>query len=126
MATHFLYILEYYLSNCVVDTLNGPPTNIDANAISSTEVRLTWDPPALADRSGEDITSYIIRITDTSTGTFELQTVTAHLNQEQSYDVIISMLETFTTYSFTIRGVNTIGEGPESNGISATTFATCT
>ena len=35
------------------------------------------------------------------------------------------MLETFTTYSFTIRGVDAIGEGPESNGISATTFAAC-
>ena len=109
--------MQYYIDN----SLNGPPTNIIANAISTTEIRLTWDPPALADRGDEDIIQYIIRITDRSTGNSEMQTITAHSNQEQSYDVTISSLEIFNTYDFTIRGVDTVGDGPESNIVSATT-----
>ena len=107
---------------CIVNSLVGPPTNINANAISSTEIRLTWNPPALAERGDEDIIQYIIRITDRSTGNSEMQTITAHSNQEQSYDVTISSLEIFNTYDFTIRGVNTVGNGPISNTVSATTL----
>ena len=102
--------------------LDGSPTNVNANAISSTEIRLTWDPPALADRGDEDIIQYIIRITDRSTGNSDEQTIAADSDQEQSYDVTISSLEIFNTYDFTIRGVNTDGDGPESNTVSATTL----
>ena len=79
----------------------------------------------MADRGDEDIIQYIIRITDRSTGNSELQTITAQSDQEQTYDVTISSLEILNTYDFTIRGVDTVGDGPESITVSETTLEAC-
>ena len=92
---------------------SGPPTNVQGIAISSTSIRLTWEPPRPEDQNGV-IQAYEITITEVQTGRIMYF-------QEGGMDflLIVNSLHPYYTYQCSI-SAETIGSGPAAN-VSITT-----
>ena len=92
---------------------SGTPTNVRVVAVSSTSIRLTWDPPQPEDQNGV-IQAYNIIIT-------ELVTERMMYFREGGMDslLIVNFLHPYYTYQCSI-SAETIGPGPAAN-ISVTT-----
>ena len=92
---------------------SGPPTNVQVFAISSTTIRLTWDPPQPEDQNGI-IQAYNITITEVVTGRMMYF-------REGGMDSLLTVnsLHPYYTYQCSISAA-TIGSGPAAN-ISVTT-----
>lgn len=93
----------------------GAPQNFTAIGISSTSVRLQWDPPATKHRNGEIVLYEILfhqRINpadDSPTNTTDTM-------------LIVDGLEPSTDYIFQIRAYTSKGPGPWSNQLPYRTF----
>ncbi|KAI6661081.1 hypothetical protein LOD99_13803 [Oopsacas minuta] len=106
------------VSNEVSATTNetepsGAPTNFRAELISTSSIRLLWD-PVETDLANGEIISYTICygvVTDTCT----------ELNVTGAMELTFNDLEPGTTYYFTIRASTAIGVGPSTPAINATT-----
>ena len=82
---------------------SSAPVRLQGTAVSSTIIRLKWEPPALADQNGV-IRSYLINISVIENGVyFQLTSQTNAQN--------ISGLHPYYTYTLTVAAV-TIGPGP--------------
>ena len=92
---------------------SGTPTNVQGVAISSTSIRLTWEPPQPGDQNGV-LQAYNITITEVVTGRIMSF-------QEGGMDSILTVntLHPYYTYQCSI-SAETIGPGPAAN-ISVTT-----
>ena len=92
---------------------SGTPTNVQGVAISSTSIRLTWEPPQPGDQNGV-IQAYNITITEVVTGRMMYF-------RESGIDsiLIVNFLHPYYTYQCSI-SAETIGPGPAVN-ISVTT-----
>ena len=93
---------------------SGTPTNVQVVAISSTSIRLTWEPPHPEDQNGV-IQSYNITITEVVTGR-------KMYFREGGMDslLIVNFLHPYYTSQCSI-SAQTIGHGPATN-ISVTTY----
>ena len=87
---------------------SGTPTNVQVFAISSTSIRLRWDPPQLEDQNGI-IQAYNITITEVVTGRMMYF-------REGGMDslLIVNFLHPYYTYQCNI-SAETIGPGPAAN-----------
>ena len=93
---------------------SGTPTNVQGVAISSTSIRLTWEPPEPGDRNGV-IQAYNITITEVLTGR------TMYFQEGgMDYILIVNSLHPYYTYQCGI-SAKTIGPGPAAD-ISVTTL----
>ena len=92
---------------------SGTPTNVQVFAISSTSIRLTWEPPRPEDQNGI-IRAYSITITEVVTGSMMYF-------REGGMDslLIVNFLHPYYTYQCSISTEN-IGPGPAAN-VSVTT-----
>ena len=82
-------------------TAPSAPRNLEAEA-GDTVVRITWDPPA--DDGGSDLTAYQMR--------GGLQTTWATIPATETGPANFSSLENGQEYTFEVRAVNEVGEGP--------------
>lgn len=105
-------ICHFIFSNLVP---GGPPQNFTAIGVSSTSVRLQWDPPARKHQNGNIILYEVMYhqrnhpARDWTTNTSEIST-------------LVDGLETMTDYIFQIRSYTSVGPGPWSNRLPFRTF----
>ena len=83
----------------------GTPTNVQVVAISSSSIRLTWEPPRQEDQNGI-IVAYNITITEAETGR-----VTYFRKEGTGSLLIVNFLHPFYTYQCSI-SAETVGPGP--------------
>ena len=97
---------------------SGPPQNVRALPLSSTSIRVMWNPPLLSQRNGI-ISHYTVRFTSQFHQPKSVNTT------DNNTTIVISDLAIFTTYWFTIKAWNVVGAGPESEAVDNTTFEDC-
>src|SRR2546425_680716 len=96
----------------------GPPTNLTARIISSSQINLSWNAPS--DNGGSVITGYKIERSTDGGATWGIivsnsgTTATTYSN---------TGLSPSTTYSYRISAINSVGTSSPSNTASATTSA---
>ena len=89
----------------------GAPQNITATALSSTEIRVDWEPVDAIDRNGI-ITHYEVRFNRT---TFTEILMTNTMNTKTNiFNLILTNLKAFVEYTVTVRAFTTAGVGPYS------------
>ena len=97
---------------------SGPPLNVKAITMSSTSILVKWTPPNELDQNGV-ITRYIVKYSSLG---HEASINTTDNNTQ----TLVTGLEKYTTYYFTVQAVNVIGVGPPSVGdANNTTFEDC-
>merc|ERR1719319_1336130 len=96
----------------------GAPREVAAEAVSPTEVRITWTPPE-ADQQNGDLLGYKIFYKSLTAGTDreEIEVVSA---SHTSHSLIF--LDMYTNYTISIIAFNPAGEGPESETVSVRTL----
>jgi len=94
----------------------GAPLNFTAIGVSSTSVRLQWDPPARQHRNGE-IVLYELLYHDRRDPAEDWPTNTTDTS------IVIDGLQPTTNYIFQIRAYTGKGPGPWSNQLPFQTFA---
>lgn len=96
----------------------GAPHNLEAKAISPTEVRLSWLPPS-ADQQNGDLLGYKIfyRPKGAPDSAEEIEVVSA---THQSHSLIF--LDMYTNYTINILPFNPAGEGPRSESVHVRTL----
>ena len=94
----------------------GAPLNFTAIGVSSTSVRLQWDPPARQHRNGE-IVLYELLYHDRRDPADDWPTNTTDTS------IVIDGLQPTTNYIFQIRAYTGKGPGPWSNQLPFQTFA---
>ena len=101
----YVHMLIFYT---VFAVPSGTPTNVRVAAISSTSIRLTWEPPQPEDQNGV-IQAYNITITEVLTGRMMYF-------REGGMDstLIVNFLHPYYTYQCSI-SAETIGSGPAEN-----------
>ena len=102
--------LHYYFYPPAVPS--GSPTNFSVAILSSTSVRLSWQPPQAEERNGI-IRQYIIRVEPSTGEAYSITTAT-----DSSF--VVSSLRPFTSYRFSVAAI-TIGEGPHTQQIQVQT-----
>jgi len=90
---------------------SGFPQNLQANAISPTEVVVMWDIPRPVDSNGVILTYTLLLF---SSGNV------SNITTSQKY-WNVSDLQPFSTYTFAIAASTSIGIGPFSTNVSITT-----
>ena len=84
---------------------SGTPTNVQAVAISSRSIRLTWEPPRPEDQNGI-IVAYNIAITEAETGR-----VWYFQKEGTKSLLVVNFLHPYYTYNCSI-SAETVGPGP--------------
>ena len=90
------------------------PINLGAMTISSSAVHLTWQPPISEQQNGI-IIRYIVNVTTLETG--EQSRLVSVLNQ-----LTVHSLHPHWTYIFTVSAETSVGVGPPSLAVTATTL----
>jgi len=93
------------ITSSITAVPTGTPTNVQVVAISSSSIRLTWEPPRPEDQNGI-IMAYNITITEAETGR-----VTYFRKEGTGSLLIVNFLHPFYTYQCSI-SAETIGPGP--------------
>ena len=83
---------------------SGTPTNVQGVAISSTSIRLTWEPPRPEDQNGV-IQGYNITIIEVVTGS------TMYFRNGMNFILTVNSLHPYYTYQCSV-SAETIGPGP--------------
>ena len=101
---YILCIYNYYDEyTCAVPT--GVPVNVDAVSVSSTSIRISWEPPPLDQQNGIIVT-YFISVTEIETG------VIHSFNTDVTDNLlIVNSLHPFYNYNCSVAAF-TIGLGP--------------
>ncbi len=82
------------------------PLNLTGEAVNSTTVLLSWQPPELEGRNGF-IVSYLVTLTERATGqVLQFFRVGTHI------DILITSLHPYYEYECTIAAATAIGNGP--------------
>ncbi|KAK4323993.1 hypothetical protein Pmani_005348 [Petrolisthes manimaculis] len=96
----------------------GNPQNIQAEALSSTEIKISWEPPEEQDKNGELLGYKIFyRSEEDPEGSEEIEVVGGSM---RSYELLY--LDMYTRYVITLLCFNPAGDGPKSHPILARTL----
>lgn len=100
----------------------GPPLNLSARPISSTELLVTWTPPLLELRHGE-IQGYNIgyRINNAGSSNYNYTSVMGD-GEDGSGEMLLSGLNKYTRYIIVAQAFNEVGSGPLSDTTTAQTM----
>ena len=98
----------------------GAPRHVKAEAVSPTEIRITWKPPQ-TDQINGDLLGYKIFYNPLPKSGENIQEMTEFaLASDVSYSIIF--LEMYTNYTIHILAFNPAGEGPRSEPASVRTL----
>ncbi|XP_074605506.1 cell adhesion molecule Dscam1-like isoform X2 [Brevipalpus obovatus] len=102
----------------------GPPLNLKGESMDSRSVKVTWNPPDRKLWNGILKGYYIGYRISGSDEQYLYKTLEIGDDQASKYEhqVILSSLKPFTSYDIIIQVYNSIGAGPRSDPISATTL----
>ena len=96
-----------------------PPSNVNATAISSTTIQVTWEHvPSIAENG--IITQYEIEFNQTTFNEVSMNNVTTV--DSSTFEVVLSGLEEYVNYSIRVRTYTSVGPGPYSDVIYETTL----
>ena len=113
-----LFAFYVFCFHCCCSTApSGPPDNITAIALSSSEIQITWDPPPQENRNGP-ILAYNFTALDSATGNVIISRVVV-----STYTLVL-YLRPFTFYTFTLSARTSIGFGPE-DSVTERTLEDC-
>ena len=102
---------------------DAAPLNINANAIDSTRIQVTWDPPPPINQNGE-ITSYNVTFYGSPLDTalqYHIIYIMSSYPDTTPYNSTLIGFEEYNNYTISIRAVNAVGGGPASRGITVAT-----
>ena len=91
------------------------PQNLTGEALNSTSLLLTWDPPGYHDQNGV-ITSFTVTMQEVTTSRLD-----THQLQTENFHQLISSLHPYYQYSFRVAANTSVGMGPFSPPISVRT-----
>src|SRR2546430_11010896 len=94
------------------------PTGLTATAVSSSQINLSWAPPA--DNGGSAITGYKIERSTDGGATWTVLVVNTGSATTMYSDTGLTHT---TTYTYRVSAINSIGTGSPSTNASATTLA---
>ena len=97
---------------------DAPPANVQATSVSSTEILVTWDSVPPIDQNGI-VTMYevLYQPLETFCGYIETRNVSG-----TKLAVVLMDLEEFVDYNISVRAFTSVGGGPYSDEVAATTF----
>lgn len=93
----------------------GAPQNFTAIGVSSTSIKLQWDPPSKNQRNGEIVLYEVLYHQ-------QRHAVSDWTTNSTASPVMVEGLETSTDYNFQIRAYTSVGPGPWSNRLPFRTF----
>jgi len=94
-----------------------PPQNVQATAISSTEIMVTWDEIPGLDQNG-NITDYEVQIEPLD---FQADILVDLLNTT-NVSIVVTGLEEFVFYNISVRAYTSVGPGPYSDPMTERTL----
>ncbi|CAH2009909.1 unnamed protein product [Acanthoscelides obtectus] len=97
----------------------GPPLQVSARAISSTEVLVTWMPPVPELRNGE-IQGFNVGYRTASQIAYNFTSVTG--DGEDGGEALLSGLAKYTRYTIVVQAFNEVGAGPLSDSVNVQTM----
>ncbi|CAL4081431.1 unnamed protein product, partial [Meganyctiphanes norvegica] len=98
-----------------------PPTNVRVAPVSSTSLRITWQPPEDTPAQQSGLGYYVGYKVGNSSEPFrykDLESTSASLYRPE---LMLTDLQKYTSYAITVQAYNTAGVGPISDPITATT-----
>ena len=106
---------DHALTGCLsISAPATPPQSISALVLNSTSVGLSWQPPSLEDQNGV-IIFYTVNVSSTSAGYTMISATT-------DTELVVSSLNAFTWYNFTIAAETSAGRGPFSDPVQRMTL----
>ena len=100
----------------------GPPINVQARPLSSTQLLVTWNSPLQELRHGE-IQGFNVGFRETGTphsSNYNFSSVPADNSEPNEY--ILTGLEKYTRYTIVVRAFNQVGPGPLSDPFTVQTM----
>ena len=94
----------------------APPQDVNASAIGSDKIRVTWEPIPILEQNGH-ILRYIVHYWRR-----KLNDTIAAVSTNSSTEVTLESLEPHTVYEILVFGVNAIGNSPMSHIVTAKTW----
>ncbi|XP_053996009.1 cell adhesion molecule Dscam2-like isoform X6 [Hylaeus anthracinus] len=100
----------------------GPPINLTARALSSSEILITWSPPALELRHG-DIQGFNVGYRETSSAnpSYNFSSVSGD-GDEGGAELRLVGLRPYTKYTLVVQAYNQVGSGPLSEPLLTQTL----
>eukprot|EP00043_Microstomoeca_roanoka_P020559 m.251052 g.251052 ORF g.251052 m.251052 type:complete len:4501 (+) comp17182_c0_seq1:360-13862(+) len=115
-TTGNLIALDSILAKTAEDVPAGPPLSVQAQAINSTHIRVSWQPPALALRNGI-ITNYTVAVDSVDSGQSSFSATT----DGSARMIVAGGLKPYTRFSITVSASTSVGKGPSSFAAAAET-----
>uniref|UniRef100_T1IIC3 Down syndrome cell adhesion molecule n=1 Tax=Strigamia maritima TaxID=126957 RepID=T1IIC3_STRMM len=105
---------------CLQEVPGGPPVGVEAKAVGSSTIKITWKPPKKELWNGELHGYYVGYKVYDSTENYVYKTVkvTADFKEE----IHLTNLLKFTKYSVVVQAYNKVGGGPDSDEVIAYTL----
>ncbi|XP_076179317.1 Down syndrome cell adhesion molecule 2 [Ptiloglossa arizonensis] len=100
----------------------GPPINLAARALSSSEILITWSPPLLELRHG-DIQGFNVgyRETNSANPSYNFSSVSGD-GEEGGAELRLTGLRPYTKYTLVVQAYNQVGSGPLSEPLLTQTL----
>jgi Down syndrome cell adhesion protein 1 len=100
----------------------GPPLNLAARPLSSTEILVSWMPPLHELRNGE-IQGYNIgyKITTAASNNFNFSSTSGD-GEDGTGEMVLTHLAKYTRYTIVAQAFNQVGPGPLSDAVTAQTM----
>ena len=117
------YILGFILTLFLSTVPASPPGSVMAVNISSTAIRVSWDPVPLIDQNG-DITQYEVEYNQTTFSEVSMYNTTTVNSTTLMVD--LTGLEEDVVYSIRVRAYTSVGAGPYSDVVMERTQENCT
>ncbi|XP_068082078.1 cell adhesion molecule Dscam1 [Anabrus simplex] len=99
---------------------SGPPLSLRVVPVSSTSLQVSWDPPEMQQRNGAILGYYlgVMQMGSGSEGRYNYITVKV----DEVNPWLLQGLRSYTEYKITIQAFNSVGAGPSSEEVVATTL----
>ena len=105
------------LCNCLIPSVpSAPPQNVTGEAINSTAIIISWNPPAITEQNGI-IILYTINLLEVPT-----QRALAYLREGQLTMLVIDSLHPYYDYECSVGALTAVGSSPLSETVTTRTL----
>ncbi len=118
-SIYALAILHPLCLHLVISSPSVPsnvPQNISTDSLSSTSIRVRWDPVPAIDQNG-DITLYEVRYDPLETFNGQITTGYENTTDGSVLEITLESLQEYVEYNISVRAYTIVGAGPFSDGI---------